>query len=66
MAPIAIFCFALGGLGLLGFNVWYWHALTHARSQADAYCAVARSWQVTAALAVDAMERLHREHLAAN
>lgn len=41
-------------------------ALTHARSQADAYLAVARSWQVTAALAVDAMERSHQKHLASN
>ena len=66
MVPIAVFCFALGSLGLLGFNVWYWRALTHARSQADAYWAVARSWQVTAALAVDAMERSHQKHLAAS
>ena len=42
MVPTAIFCFALAGVGFLGFNVWYRRALTHARSQADAYLAVAR------------------------
>jgi hypothetical protein len=52
MVPIALFCFAFAGIGLLGLNVWYYRALVNARHDADAYCALARSWQQTAALAV--------------
>jgi hypothetical protein len=66
MVPIALFCFAIAGLGLLGFNVWYCRALANARSEADAYWALARSWQETASLAVDAMERARRNHVAAS
>jgi len=66
MVPIALFCFALAGLGLLGFNVWICRALTNARSEADAYWALARSWQETATLAVDAMEQSRRKHVVAS
>ncbi len=45
MVAIALLCFVLAGLGLLGFNVWYYRALTDARSEADAYWTLARSWQ---------------------
>ena len=38
MVPIALFCFALAGIGLLGLNVWYYRALVNARNDADAYC----------------------------
>lgn len=65
MVPIALFCFALAGIGLLGLNVWYCRALANARSDADAYWALAQSWQQTAALAVDAMEQSHRKYVAA-
>ena len=66
MVPIALFCFVLAGLGLLGFNVWYYRALTDARSEADAYWTLAQSWQKTATLAVDAMEQSRRRHVAAS
>ena len=66
MVPISLFCFALAGVGLLGFNVWTRRALTNARIEADAYWALARSWQETATLAVDAMERARRKQVAAS
>jgi len=66
MVPFALFCFVLAGLGLLGFNIWYCRALTLARSEADAYWALALSWQETATLAVDAMEQSRRKHVAAS
>jgi hypothetical protein len=66
MVAIAFFCFVLSGLGLLGFNVWYYRALTDARSEADAYWTLAQSWQKTATLAVDAMERLRPREVAAS
>jgi hypothetical protein len=64
MVPIALFCFAFAGIGLLGLNVWYYRALVNARHDADAYCALAQSWQQTAALAVDAMERARQKRVA--
>ena len=66
MVPIALFCFVLAGLGLLGFNVWYCRALADARSEADAHWTLAQSWQKTATLAVDAMEQSRRRHVAAS
>jgi hypothetical protein len=66
MVPIALFCFVVAGLGLLGFNVWYYRALTDARSEADAYWTLAQSWQKTATLAIDAMEHLRPSHAAAS
>ena len=66
MVTIALFCFAIAGLGLLCFNVWYCRALTRARSEAEAYWALALSWQETATLAVDAMEQSRRKHVAAS
>ena len=66
MVPIALFCFALAGIGLLGLNVWYYRALVNARSDADAYWALAQSWQQTAALAVDAMEQARQKRVAAS
>lgn len=66
MVAIALLCFVLAGLGLLVFNVWYYRALTDARSEADAYWTLARSWQNTAALAVDAMEQSRGKQVAAS
>jgi hypothetical protein len=65
MVPIAIFCFALASIGLLGINIWYCRALANARSDAETYWALAQSWQKTAALAIDAMDQSHRKSLAA-
>ena len=66
MVAITLLCFVLAGLGLLVFNVWYYRALTHARSEADAYWTLAQSWQNTATLAVDAMEQSRGRQVAAS